>query len=177
MTNAGVAPITPVRICVSAINFLVGFLFLTRSPLTRKGTTSSIIFSLPSFLVAGLTFKLSPPTDMWPVYAEILFILGTLFTITSFIYLGHNFAVLPGVRGIVTHEPYHLIRHPAYVGELFLVTSCFIANPTLVSVWPFLAALPCIMMRIKAEEKLLKTEKTYRDYADKTVYRLLPGIW
>ncbi len=177
VASTGSTHVTPVRICISLLNLFVGFLFLTRNPLVKQGTKSSILISLPSLLVAGLAFKLSPPTDLWPVYAELIFIVGALLTITSFIYLGRNFAVLPAVRDIVTQGPYHIIRHPAYAGESFMVIGCFIAEPTIVSVWPFLAVLPCIIMRIKAEEKILKEEDAYQNYAQQAVYRLFPGIW
>lgn len=176
LTNAATC-ITPVRVCISLLNLSVGFLFLTRTPLVKQGTQSSILISLPSFLVAGLAFKLSPSTDLWPVHAEIIFVIGTLLTLVSFIYLGRNFAVLPAVRGIVTQGPYLIIRHPAYAGEFLMVVGCFIANPTIVSVWTFLAALPCTVIRIKVEEKILQEEVAYQDYTQKVVYRLLPGIW
>jgi protein-S-isoprenylcysteine O-methyltransferase Ste14 len=38
--------------------------------------------------------------------------------------------------------------------------------------------VPFIIARIKGEEKeLLENLEGYRDYATKTRYRLLPGIW
>lgn len=177
LTDANFMGITPVRLCISLLNLLVGLLFLTRSPLLKPGAPSSLIISLPSLLIAGLAFKLAPPTDLWPIYAELVFVTGALFTFISFIYLGRNFAVLPAVRGIVTQGPYLIIRHPAYAGEMLMIIGCFIAHPTLISVWPCLAAFPAVILRINAEEKILKEETVYQSYARHAPYRLLPGIW
>jgi protein-S-isoprenylcysteine O-methyltransferase Ste14 len=79
---------------------------------------------------------------------------------------------------VITTGPYAVVRHPMYVGVLIF----YIFSPlALGSYWAFIPAIcivPFIIARIKGEEKeLLENLEGYRDYAAKTRYRLLPGIW
>mgnify|MGYP006289946961 CR=1 FL=1 len=168
--------ITPVRISVALINLFVGFIFFIRKPLIRQGTISSIILSLPSFLASGFAYKIVQPTNIWPKYAELLFIIGAFFTIVSFVYLGRCFAVFPSVRGVVTTGPYRIVRHPAYLGELIMILACLLAKPGLVCL-PFIMGVTGIAIRIIFEEKVMLEHITYKKYTEAVNWRLLPGIW
>ena len=171
------ARLSTVRVCIAALNALIGVLFLLRGPLERAGGPRAVILALPSFLVCALAFNLAPPSDTWPVYSQIGFAAGTLFTVVSFLYLGNCFAVFPAVRGMVTGGPYRLVRHPAYAGEMLMVLACFTAGPSLLAAGPVLAALPLIALRIYAEEGVLKEGASYQAYTEQVSWRLVPGLW
>jgi protein-S-isoprenylcysteine O-methyltransferase Ste14 len=79
---------------------------------------------------------------------------------------------------VISNGPYALVRHPMYVGALFL----FAATPlALGSVWGLLLAVPviaCIGWRLIEEEKYLAVNLPgYKDYLDEVPYRLVPFIW
>ena len=80
-------------------------------------------------------------------------------------------------RGTVTGGPYGVVRHPAYAGECILVASCFFAAPGLAALLPFLALFPAIVLRIRAEEKVLDEVPAHREYARRVRWRLVPGVW
>ena len=166
-----------VRLCTSAINVLVGLLFVLRRPLQRGGSITDIALCLPAFLASGLAFKLSSGPAEWPRVAETLFAGGTVLVLVSFLSLGRCFAVFPAVRGAVSRGPYQFIRHPAYLGEFLLVLACFLASRHWWLVFLPLALLPCIVVRILVEEKLLAIRSDYRAYAKQVVWRLMPGVW
>lgn len=79
---------------------------------------------------------------------------------------------------VITTGPYRLVRHPGYAGALWT----YLAMPILLdSVWAFIPAVLLIgilVLRTSLEDRTLQAELPgYRDYAQKTRYRLFPGIW
>ncbi len=165
------------RLCLSVIHAVAAFLFFSRRPAKREGNWVIVLACLPSFFMGGAAFALSDPAGKWPFYAELLFIVGTLLTTTSLMTLGRSFAILPAIRSIVVGGPYGVVRHPAYFGELVLVLACVSARPNGKTALCFALALVTMMLRIWAEEKILYENEEYRSYAQKTCWRLLPGLW
>lgn len=79
---------------------------------------------------------------------------------------------------VVSSGPYLIMRHPGYAGGLL----GYMFIPLLLdSSWAFVpAVLLCIIMVIRTvlEDKTLQAELPgYQEYAQRTRYRLLPGIW
>lgn len=79
---------------------------------------------------------------------------------------------------VVSSGPYRLIRHPGYAGGLL----GFVLIPLLLdSLWAFLPAglLAAVMVvRTALEDRTLQAELPgYAEYAQKTRYRLIPGVW
>lgn len=79
---------------------------------------------------------------------------------------------------VVTTGPYRFIRHPGYAGALL----SYLCMPILFdSLWawiPTLLLVVVLFIRTGLEDKTLQTELPgYREYAQKTRYRLIPGIW
>jgi protein-S-isoprenylcysteine O-methyltransferase Ste14 len=79
---------------------------------------------------------------------------------------------------VVSTGPYAVVRHPMYVG----VSLMYIASPlALGSYWaviPSLLIVPILVARIRSEERLLGRELMgYKEYAQRTRYRLVPGVW
>lgn len=171
------AELSVVRVCISALHFAVAVCFARRWPVVRGGSAGSIVVSVPSLALCGVVFRLSPSLSEWPIWAEVLFVLGTLFAVWSACTLGRSFAVLPAVRQLVVRGPYRYVRHPMYVGELLLVAGCVVAGT---GWWPWvvaLAILPCVMARIVVEERALLAAADYARYASTVKWRLVPGVW
>lgn len=79
---------------------------------------------------------------------------------------------------VVDAGPYRAVRHPGYAGTLVGV----LAMPLLLgSWWAFLPAglcAACLVVRTALEDRTLRRELPgYADYAGRTRFRLLPGIW
>ena len=74
--------------------------------------------------------------------------------------------------------PYAIVRHPMYVGVSLM---CIFTPLALGSYWaaiPSLLIIPLLVARIRNEESVLGRElKGYKEYMQKTKYRLIPGIW
>lgn len=79
---------------------------------------------------------------------------------------------------VVSTGPYRMMRHPGYAGGLL----GYVFIPILLdSLWAFVPAILLVIVmvtRTALEDKTLQAELPgYKEYAQKTRYRLLPGIW
>jgi protein-S-isoprenylcysteine O-methyltransferase Ste14 len=79
---------------------------------------------------------------------------------------------------VQTGGPYRFVRHPGYAGGAI----GYLATPlALGSLWAFIPAgllIVVIVVRTALEDKTLRDELVgYAEYAQRTRYRLLPGVW
>jgi protein-S-isoprenylcysteine O-methyltransferase Ste14 len=111
---------------------------------------------------------------------ELLVVLGLLITVLVFRENTYTASTVRTMEGqtVISTGPYALVRHPMYVGVLVMTVG---SAPALGSYWALLfvlAVVPILMLRIRDEESLLRTELPgYEAYAQKVRYRLLPGLW
>jgi protein-S-isoprenylcysteine O-methyltransferase Ste14 len=78
----------------------------------------------------------------------------------------------------VTSGPYRFVRHPMYVGILFMSWGM----PMLLGSW--LAVIPGVLnillfiVRTSLEDRMLQAELPgYKEYTRQVRYRLIPGVW
>lgn len=79
---------------------------------------------------------------------------------------------------VVTTGPYRFVRHPGYVGVIWT----YLALPFFLdSIWAFIPVvltLAASILRTALEDKTLQEELPgYKEYAQRTKYRLFPGGW
>lgn len=91
----------------------------------------------------------------------------------------------PGVRiqrerghHVITSGPYKFVRHPGYVSAIMI----FVGVPLSLASWwaliPAAFASAILILRTIWEDALLRAELDgYADYARRTRFRLVPGIW
>ena len=118
---------------------------------------------------------------LWATLAgDVLVAIG--FLIIFLVYKENAFAsatieVYPEQK-VITTGLYGLVRHPMYMGGLFLFVGMCLA---LGSWWDFLVFLlmvPALMWRIFDEEKLLAKELPgYLEYRNNVRRRLIPFVW
>jgi protein-S-isoprenylcysteine O-methyltransferase Ste14 len=74
--------------------------------------------------------------------------------------------------------PYRYVRHPGYVGFMLMSLGTALLLGSWWAVVPALAAAIPMVIRTAFEDRMLQAELPgYREYAQETRYRLLPGIW
>lgn len=79
---------------------------------------------------------------------------------------------------VISSGPYALIRHPMYLGSLVLYIFTSLALGSFAALVPALFTIPVILARIRNEERVLARDlEGYREYMQRTRYRLIPGIW
>ena len=79
---------------------------------------------------------------------------------------------------VIRSGPYAMVRHPMYLGALPLYTFSPLALGSYWAMIPAIGILPFIVARVRNEERVLARDLNgYPEYMQKTLYRLIPGIW
>jgi protein-S-isoprenylcysteine O-methyltransferase Ste14 len=146
---------------------------------------AALIGPLVMWIVAGLDERLGWSPDLslpLQVVALLLVLLG--YAIGTWAMAAN--AYFSGIvriqddRGqtVVQTGPYRFVRHPAYAGALV----CYLAMPVMLdSLWALIPAaltVAVVCLRTLLEDRTLVAELPgYADYAQRTRYRLIPGIW
>ncbi|NTU55598.1 MAG: isoprenylcysteine carboxylmethyltransferase family protein [Anaerolineales bacterium] len=130
-----------------------------------KGFGWSTPFTLNTKLVALLVIILGFAFGSWALI-ENKFFSGVVRIQTD---RGHR---------VVSTGPYRFVRHPGYAGALWT----YLAMPVLFdSIWAFIPAvflLGVLVLRTSLEDRTLQAELPgYKEFTQKTRYRLFPGIW
>lgn len=74
--------------------------------------------------------------------------------------------------------PYRVVRHPGYVGMIIGTLGIPLLLMSAWSAIPALLFVVVMLVRTRLEDLVLLDELAgYRDYAQSTRYRLLPGVW
>ena len=146
------------------------------------------------FLVAGIGFYVLPGFDVvryeWseplPIWMRIP---AMLVHLPCFLALGwvlrentylSKAVIIDRSRGqhVISTGPYELVRHPMYLIVIILI---FAVPVSLGSRYTLILALflaMLLVLRTYLEDRVLHTElEGYSEYAQKTKYRLIPGIW
>lgn len=123
------------------------------------------------------------PLPGWVAPAALGFLLAG-YTIATWALVANRFfsgvVRIQSDRGhhVVRGGPYHFVRHPGYAGALL---AAFATPLMLNSYWGLIPAglyVILIVVRTALEDRALHEELPgYRDYAQETRYRLLPGVW
>lgn len=140
---------------------------------------------LPMWVVAGLDVRFdwtgSIPTTLHlgGLLANVLGYALFLWAMVSNAYFAEGVRIQEE-RGhrVATDGPYRYVRHPGYAGAIL----SGIATPFLLgSLWALILAVisaGLYVLRTALEDRTLVGELPgYREYAEQTRFRLLPGIW
>jgi protein-S-isoprenylcysteine O-methyltransferase Ste14 len=143
-----------------------------------------MIFLLGIYIIAGLDKRFGWSAE--PLWVEILgaisFALSlaiTFWVMKSNAFLS-TFVRIQDERGhtTITGGPYRFVRHPMYVGILFMS----LGMPLLLGSWwaviPGFLNILLFIVRTALEDRTLQAELPgYVEYSQKVRYRLIPGIW
>jgi len=137
------------------------------------------------WLIAGLDkrFGWSPPIPLAVELAGFAVIIFGYWVGTWATLVNRFFSAVVRIqtdRGhtVVTSGPYRFVRHPGYAGGSLAYLAMPLALGALVTFVPALLVVAAVVVRTALEDRTLQAELPgYAEYAQKTRYRLLPGIW
>lgn len=160
---------------------------------SHKGTRSfdkvllgvCTVLLLATYVVAALDarrFRWAPLDPGWAALGLALMALGMIPTSGA---MAHNRNLEPTVRvqterghQVATTGPYRIVRHPMYVGMITGLAGMPLVLGSAWSAVPVAAQIVCIVVRTKLEDDMLCRDlEGYAEYAARTRFRLIPGVW
>lgn len=123
-----------------------------------------------------------PDADAVRYAGLALFAAGVALRAWAFLYLGRLFSVFLTIQEghrLVTDNIYAKVRHPSYTGLLVRSLGWALVFRSLVGLIAWLGLLAFLVRRMKHEERVLKSEfgAEWEEYARRTPWRLLPGVY
>jgi protein-S-isoprenylcysteine O-methyltransferase Ste14 len=168
-------------VCQTIFYLLVLWFTLIRRAALRRasGWKPRAVAAIGAFSIFG--FGLLPPAQGlglgWHIAAAMLLLASAALAMVVLPYLGRSFSLMSEARGLVTHGPYRLVRHPLYLVEELAAFAGFIEAFSLAAALLLALQLAFQIGRILNEEAVL--EASFPDYAHykRRTARVIPGIW
>lgn len=138
------------------------------------------LYTTLQFILLGLILLTPPviPVSYFALSLLIISVIAGLWAIWTFRHTKINVFpyLLAGAR-LIQRGPYRYVRHPMYTAVLLFSLAYFSENPNWLFFLYFIALLAVIILKIKFEERRLKSRfDDYQTVFYKT-YRLLPCIY
>lgn len=142
---------------------------------------ASIIFFL-AFLVPGFDqrFGWSDVPAALAIICNYITLAGYLLVLRTLRENSYASRVVEVEKGqkVITTGPYAVVRHPMYVGVLLMFLSTPLALGSYWAIIGFVPLVPIIVLRTLNEEEVLRRDLPgYKEYCQKTRYRLIPYLW
>ncbi len=137
---------------------------------------------LLAFIIPGFDYRLhwSNVPLTFIIISDVLVLFGYLFVALVFKTNSYASRIIEVEKGqkVITTGPYEAVRHPMYLGVFIMYAFSTLALGSYWAMIPVSLIVPILVVRIVGEEKeLLKNLEGYKEYVEKTKYRLIPGIW
>lgn len=178
MVQGFVASGSPVTLIYLIDQLVVLAFILARRP--PKELSVRIDDWILGFAGTLLAILISPPSGAPlapPLVLNGLLFAGFAIHLSAKLALRRSFGVVAANRGIKATGVYRIVRHPMYLGYCVSQTGILLAGPTQANALIVACCWVLFIMRINAEERLLLRDEVYRDFAERTRYRILPGVY
>jgi protein-S-isoprenylcysteine O-methyltransferase Ste14 len=137
---------------------------------------------LLAYIIPGFDYRLH-----WSNVPLTIVIISEVLVLLSYLFIGQVFRtnsyasrIVEVEKGqkVITTGPYAIVRHPMYLGVFVMYIFSPLALGSYWALIPALLIIPILFIRIIGEEReLLENLEGSKEYAMKTRYRLVPGIW
>lgn len=121
------------------------------------GTFGMVFYNLVALVWPLNSPRLMPP-DWLPVSllaGAALSLFGISLGVWAIMYLRRSFGIFVQVRDVVLGGPYAWVRHPMYLGHIFIDIGFFLLNPTLVILFVSAGMIALTVYRARLEEARL----------------------
>lgn len=108
---------------------------------------------------------------------QVVQIAGISISVAGLLALNTSLGIVAANRGIKKGGIYRWIRHPLYTGYLVMTAGFVLQNISTANVIVFVLCVLLSVLRIRAEEKFLAQDETYRAYMLHTPWRAIPLVW
>ena len=166
------------RIILLVSESLPVFLILTRRPSkARSDKPIDWLLGLMGTILPLLAVPIAAGALVPAGLSGAIMLVGLYAQISAKLILGRSFGLIAANRGVKVTGPYQFVRHPMYAGYTIIHVGFLLAFPSLWNVLLYSTELAIQIGRILREELLLNQDRSYRDYAARVRYRLIPMIF
>lgn len=158
-----------------AVQIMAFALFLIRkNPVACSSKSTDYVFTLGG-LGSPMLFQVASGNGP-SVVGEWLVFVGGFIVLSAMLSLNTSFGIAPENRSIKTRGMYRIVRHPMYMGYILAETGFLISNFSFFNVLILTASVIFLLLRLRAEERLLLEDPAYKTYARKLPWKLIPFI-
>ena len=135
------------------------------------------------FLLPGLDRRWNwSSVPIWLVFvSDVIFALGYMMffrVLKENSFASVTVQVEQKVQKVITTGPYSYVRHPMYTSIFLMIGIMPLALGSYWGLIPLPLLILSLVLRIRDEEKMLCEElEGYKDYMQRTKYRMIPFIW
>jgi protein-S-isoprenylcysteine O-methyltransferase Ste14 len=104
-------------------------------------------------------------------------VIGAVLVFGALLSLNTSFGIAPEYRGVKTAGMYRVVRHPMYLGYMLAETGFVLNNLSPFNGFVLIIAVSFTLLRLEAEERLLRNNPEYQAYARRTPWKLLPRLF
>ncbi|MHC4657181.1 MAG: methyltransferase family protein [Planctomycetota bacterium] len=154
-------------------------MFLLRRPskLTSKKVVDWVVAITATFM--GYFYEIVGTKPVFPTLkpaAYVVMVAAAFLAAIAVINLGCSFSIVPANRGVKTKGLYAVVRHPLYLLYMLHDVSWVLNSFSSHNLFIFVFYCLLTYSRARREEKILRQDPEYQEYASKTRYMFLPGI-
>lgn len=160
----------------------------------RKGTKPwdiafLLVYSLAGVIGLPIVAGLDVGRYEWSRLGAAFIVPGIILYATGFVLIywamivNRHFEVFVRIQTerdhkVVSDGPYRFVRHPGYVGIILAVPAPSFILGSAYALIPAAIVVAAVIFRTAMEDRMLQRELTgYAEFAQKTRYRLMPGVW
>ena len=139
--------------------------------------SSRISDYLYAILGLGSPLLFQPASSIALILGEFLEVIGSVLVLSAFLSLNRSFGLGPENRGIKTAGAYKVLRHPMYSGYMLAEVGFLLDNFSPYNFLILAVSILFLLLRLRAEERLLLKDPSYKKYARTVRWRLVPFIF
>lgn len=162
---------------IVVLETMVVAMFLMR----REASASNVsVLALAATAVGTFSTLFLAPIDPSGVPSFVtvpIQLLGLTMAVVALGCLRRSFGLAPANRGIKTSGMYRYVRHPLYASYLVTFAGYVLAYPAPRNFALLGASIAGQLLRMALEERLLLQDQLYADYAARTRFRIVPGLY
>lgn len=167
----------PTLLAIVVLETMVVAMFLLR----RDASVSNVsVIALAATAIGTFSTLLMAPIERSDVPSFItvaIQLLGLTMAIVALGSLRRSFGLAPANRGVQTSGMYRFVRHPLYASYLVTFGGYLLAYPAARNFALLAASIAGQLLRMSLEERLLLRDRQYADYAARTRFRIIPGVY
>jgi protein-S-isoprenylcysteine O-methyltransferase Ste14 len=159
------------------ISYLIMSLLLFAIRERASASSSRISDYVYTILGLGSPLLFQSASSIALVFGELLEVVGAVLVLSGFFSLNRSFGLGPENRGIKTTGAYRVLRHPMYSGYMLAEVGFFLDNASFYNLFILAISILFLLLRLRAEERLLLKDPSYKKYARSVRWRLMPFIF